>query len=162
MNQGTSSIIFSMRVKLDELKKRIEAELSSAQKSAGENKKSAILIAGGMASGYSIAGDLEHARNTAQLSEVRLGKLVKLKEELDKAGAEAPISAEPVCFISIEYDSGEKKGFYFVNNAVYLSGFNLISPDSPLGKSLMGKSIGSEFSYTSGETLFSGKVTEIL
>jgi len=152
-----------MRAKIEELKKRVAKEIETAQKSAKENKKSANLIAGGMASGYSIAGDLEHARNTASLSEDRLSKLIKLKEELDlAAGSDAPETVEPVSYVSIEFSNGEKKNVYLVKNTVYLFGFNLISGDSVFGKSILGKIADSEFSYTSGDSHFSGRILEIL
>lgn len=130
-----------MRLKLEELAKRIESEIEIAQKSANANKHSANLIAGGLVGGYSIAGDVEHVRNTAKLSHDRLQKLLTLKDELDKSSAVAPVTANPICFVTIE-SGGEQKSFYLVKNAVYVSGLSLISPNAPLGISLIGKKVG--------------------
>jgi hypothetical protein len=151
-----------MRAKLEELKKRVETETLSAKKSAEQNKHSANLISGGLIGGYSIAGDVEHSRNTALLSMQRFEKLTRLDGELKDALIKpAPEKVEPACLVLVEYDGGEKKDFYFVNNPVYIPGLNLISYHSPFGKALLGKVSGETFSYTSNDIFYSGKVLEI-
>lgn len=151
-----------MRVKIEELKERVDAEIESAKKSAKENRKSANLIAGGMASGYSIAGDLEHARNTALLSEQRFDNLIKLHKELELGAKEAtPQSVIPVCFVTIQPRMGEKKEYYFVKNNVYIKELNLITGNSPIGKAIFGKKVGEEYSYVSDDASFTGEILEI-
>lgn len=141
-----------MRTKLQELYQKVVTEIETAQKSVNANKHSANLISGGLVGGYSIAGDVEHSRNTARLSEDRLQKLLNLKKELSESLETAPEEAQPICLVTIETDTGAKS-FYFVKNAVYLSGFSLVSPDSPLGQSLLEKKVG--------DVSFSGKILSI-
>lgn len=112
-----------------------------------------------MASGYSIAGDLEHARNTAILSENRIGELRKLKKEIVLIANRLVNTINPPCFVVVKFKSGVTKEFYFVDNPVYISGLNLISPDSPIGRALVNKRVADSFNYSlpDGQVL-SGKI----
>lgn len=143
---------------LAEVKKLEEKSRLAAEKSG----LSANEASGGLISSYSAAGDVEHARNTANLSKLKAGQLKKLKEEIESAvGIEAPETVKAVCFVSVKFNNGGIKDFYFVENPTYLPGFNLISESSPIGKSLKGKSCGQHFSYNAGEQKFEGEVLEI-
>lgn len=150
------------RVKLEELAVRLKEELKKAEISAAESKKTANEASHGMATSYSVAGDVEHAKNTALLSLQKLEQLQKLKCEIDEAvGSVAPTTVSPVCFVSITFEDGRNSDFYFVKNSAYMSGIKFISPDSILGKAISGKSIGDNFSYTAGDQKFSGVIIEI-
>lgn len=151
-----------MRLKLLNLQKRLEVEIEKAEKNALGSKQSANEVAGGMVASYSVAGDAEHARNSAILNQHKLNQLNKLKEEMDKALLkEIPEKAEPLCFVSVKFKNGSKNNLYLVNNPVYISDFNLVSVQSPIGKSLYDKSVGSSFSYVLSSQDYSGIILAI-
>ena len=150
------------RTRIEELDERLSAEVIKAEIAAAESKQTANEASHGMATSYSVAGDVEHAKNSALLSLERLSALKKLKKEVDEAlNNKAPEIVEPVCFIEISFSDGKKSEFYFVNNSAYISGLDFISPDSILGKAIIGNSIGDSFSYSVGEQRFSGVITAI-
>ena len=150
------------RIKIKELSARLEEEIKKAEASAFESKEAANEASHGMATSYSVAGDVEHAKNTALLSLQKLGQLKKLKLEIDRAiEIEIPKTVSPVCFVSIKFDDGRDSDFYFVKNSAYISGINFISPDSILGKAISGKPVGENFSYSAGDQKFSGVISSI-
>jgi hypothetical protein len=151
-----------IRIKLEELGVRLKEELSKAEISASELKKTANEASHGMAASYSVAGDVEHAKNTALLSLQKLEQLKKLNKEVTEALEKAmPVTASPACFLSIKFDDGRTSDLYYVKNSAYIFGLNLISPDSIFGKAILGKSIGSNFSYSAGDKKYSGIILSI-
>ena len=138
-----------MRLKLLELQKIIEIEVKKAEIAAGKNKSASDEVGHGMTASYSVAGDVEHAKNTALLSQQKLEQLIRLSEEIAGEATKELLSViEPACYFSVKADDGSLKKFYFVRNPVYIPGLNFVSPDSPVGKTVSGKSIG--FSFSSG------------
>jgi transcription elongation GreA/GreB family factor len=151
-----------MRPKLNELLGKVEELSQVVEKAAEESRLAANEASGGMAQSYSVAGDVEHARNTANLSLEKAKQVKKLKEEIGASvGTEMPEVVKPVCFSSLEFGDGSKKDIYLVENPVFIAGFSLISPSSLLGAALIGKKGGDSFSYSSGEQKFEGKVLRI-
>ena len=136
-----------MRPKLKELLLRVEKEIKIAERVVEKNKKAANLIGGGMASGYSIAGDLEHARNTALLSEKRLDGLKNLQQVLTIFLAQPAAIINPPCFLNVRYEGAEAKELFCVRNPIHFPDLNLVSADSPLGKALLNHKSGDTFSY---------------
>ncbi len=152
-----------MRSKLLDLQNVLDEELKKAEKSAFETRRSANEVSGGMAASYSVAGDAEHANNSALLSQGKLTQLKKLQEEIENSlNKDISEEVESPCFISVKFQDGSQKDFYLVNNPVYLSGLNLISPDSPIGKAMLGKTKGLTFSYELNNQVFSGEILDIL
>ena len=150
------------REKLEELAKRLNEELEKAETAVRHTQKTANEASHGLATSYSAAGDAEHAGNTALLSLRKLEQLKKLKGELDESmGTGVPVVVTPVCFVSIKFDDGKVTDFYFVKNSAYISGINLITPGSLLGRAISGKSVGDKFSYISGDQNFSGVISGI-
>jgi hypothetical protein len=150
------------RTKLEAFAKRMDEEIKKAETAAAGSNQAANEASHGMATSYSVAGDVEHAKNSALLSLQKVDQLKKLKGEVTEAlKNEVPLSVIPVCVVSLLFSNGRKSEFYFVKNSVYVSGINLISPDSLLGKSILGKSAGVGFSYTAGDQKFSGTILEI-
>lgn len=151
-----------MRQKINELLEEVKKIEQIAGSAAGKSHSSANEASGGLAASYSAAGDAEHARNSANLSMQKYSAIKKLSEELqnnlDREASDGVIAA---CNVLVQYTDGSRKELYFVENPAYVDGFNLISQDSPLGKSLVGKRIGESFSYTSGEQKFEGEILEI-
>lgn len=151
-----------MRQKILHLFDEVEKIDKSSSKAAGESNLAANEASRGLSASYSAAGDVEHARNSANLSIQKAEQINKLTKELEKSQeSEVPTTIRPVCFVSVKFKEGNQKDLYFVENPVYISGYNLISADSPLGKSLLGKGIGDRFFYTSGNQKFEGNVLEI-
>jgi len=150
------------RLRLKELAGRLDAEIEKAETAASASKKAANEASGGLIASYSVAGDVEHAKNSALLSLQKVNQLKKLKDEIDGAlKLETPEAVSPVCFVSVLFDNGKKSDFYFVKNPVYLSGVNLISSESLLGSAILGKKISEKFSYTAGDQNFSGIISGI-
>jgi hypothetical protein len=150
-----------MRPKIRELLGEVRQLEKVASDVAGKSHKAANEASGGLAQSYSVAGDVEHARNAANLSIQKAKQIKSLLIEVEKAVNEsAPSTVLPVCFLELEL-AGFSKDFYLVENPILMTGFNLISPVSPLGAALLGKAPGEAFSYISGGQNFSGKVLEI-
>ena len=151
-----------MRQKLLDLLEKVKKIEKTSREAAVKSHHAANEASGGLVASYSAAGDVEHARNSANLSIGKAEKIKKLMEEIENSiGDDVPETAKPVCFLSVEYGEGDKKDLYLVENPVIVAGFNLISSNSPLGKSLWGKAVGDSFLYTFGEQSFSGKILEI-
>lgn len=150
-----------MRQKISELLEEVKKIEEKSSLSANESRHSANEASGGLTASYSAAGDAEHARNSANLSIDKAKQIRKLMEELNESVfGQAPNAITPVCFIKVR-SGGVEKDFYMVNNPVYISGFNLISPISPIGESLMGKKAEDLFLYKTNDQTFTGKVLEI-
>ncbi|KKS94533.1 MAG: hypothetical protein UV71_C0024G0005 [Microgenomates group bacterium GW2011_GWC1_43_13] len=151
------------RQKLENLAARLKEELGKAEVSALHTRKTANEASHGLATSYSAAGDAEHAGNTALLSYQKLEQLKKLKAEIEESRIGAvPETVSPVCFTSVTFDDGRISEFYFVKNSAYISGINFISPDSPLGSAISGKSAGERFLYSAGEENHAGVISGIL
>jgi transcription elongation GreA/GreB family factor len=151
-----------MRPKLGQLLEKVGEMNEVVGKAARQSKMAADEASGALATSYSAAGDVEHARNSASLSMQKALAVRKLFEEIEadlSGGAKNVI--EPACFVVAEFEDGTQKEFYLVRNPVFIAGFNLISSESPLGLALTGKRVGETFFYESGPQNFNGKVLEI-
>lgn len=151
-----------MRQKLAVLFERVKELEKISSKAASESHKAANESSSGLTASYSAAGDAEHSRNTANLSLQKAATVKDLLREIEKSkDMEIPNVIQSVCFVLVEFENGSKKELYLVDNPVFIDGFNLISPSSPLGSSLLGRSANDYFYYSSGEQEFSGKILEI-
>lgn len=151
-----------MRQKLLDLLEKVRKIEKTSREAAVKSHHAANEASGGLVASYSLAGDVEHARNSANLSIGKAEKIKNLMEEIESSIRNGvPETTKPVCFLSIKYEGGDKKDLYLVENPVLVAGFNLISSNSPLGKSLLGKAVGDSFSYIFGEQSFGGKILEI-
>ncbi len=151
-----------MRQKIGILFEEVKRLEEAAGQTAHKSKSDANELSAGLVASYSLAGDVEHAKNTANLSMQKYSVVKKLFDELQKSlDTEVPEKIRTVSYVLVKYTNGSEKELYFVENPVFINGFNLISIDSPLGKSLNGKKIGESFSYTSGEQEFEGEILSI-
>ena len=73
----------------------------------------------------------------------------------------APETASPVSFVSMEYAGGTRKDMYLVGNPIYISGYNLISLESPIGKAIGELKVGDSFLYVMNDEGHAGKILEI-
>lgn len=150
-----------MRQKIKELLDAVKKLEAESARSARESKFAADEASGGLVASYSAAGDAEHARNTANLSIQKYESIKKLARELESAVAlNAPSCVQSVCFVKIEM-LGDIKEFYLVDNPVFISGLNIISPISPIGKALLNKKAGDLFLYKIRDQNLTGKILEI-
>ncbi|OGM02098.1 hypothetical protein A2115_03650 [Candidatus Woesebacteria bacterium GWA1_41_8] len=150
------------RQKLLELLQSLQKKALKAGEFAAKTKESANEVAKSAAGSWSAAGDREHSRAQAVIVEENLNELKRINKEIETfIGKPVPEKIEPVCFMTLIYDNGEEKEFYLVHDPIHLSGFNLISPKSPLGQSLMGKRINEKFEYELEGQKTSGRVTKI-
>lgn len=142
------------RQKLFELYKQLEAQVKNAERIARATKDAANELSHAAIASPSTSGDREHATNAAYINQEKLVKLIALKDEVGEAmNEEIPKKIEPVCYFN---------GYYLVSKPMYLRGFSLISPESLLGKSILGKKAGESYEYKSesGQKI-SGVITAI-
>ncbi len=151
-----------MRQKILDLLEEVRKIEKVSKEAADKSHYAANEASGGLGASYSAAGDAEHARNSANLSIQKSEQIKKLAEEIENSvSLEDPKVIKPACFILVEFADGNKKDLYLVENPVYIPGFNLISPNSLFGVSLLRKGVGNYFFYTSGGQVFEGKILEI-
>lgn len=150
-----------MRNKLSELFGAVEKQVKISKTASSESRKSANELSAGLVASYSLAGDVEHSKNSANLSQQKYEAVQKLFEELKESMySECPNMVQVPCYIKISI-SGAEKELYLVNNPVFLSGCSLISSDSPIGKAVMGLKADDLFLYKNGEQTYTGKILEI-
>lgn len=150
-----------MRQKIKVLLDAVEKLEKESARIAKESKSAADEASGGLVASYSAAGDVEHARNSANLSIQKYESIRKLAREIKSSVAmDAPPKVQSVCFVRIETGESEKE-FYLVDNPVFISGFNIISSVSPIGKGLLDKKAGDLFLYKIEDKNFTGKILEI-
>ncbi len=151
-----------MKPRISKLFERVKEIENAASEAAKNSNLAANDASGGLVASYSVAGDVEHARNSANLSMQKAEAIKRLSEEI-QSDLETPIkeTVEPACFISLVFEDGSSKEIYLVKNPVFIPGVNLISPESLMGQALVGKKKGDEFSYYSGTQTFRGEVEEI-
>lgn len=148
-----------MRQKIKELLEAVKKSEAESGRAAKESKFAADEVSGGLVASYSAAGDAEHARNSANLSIEKAKGVKNLMEEIKKAiSLETPKTVVPVCCVSVKFIDGSSKDLFLVRHPMSISGFNLISVDSPIGKSLLNKNIGSRFSYVLEDQRFDGEI----
>lgn len=151
-----------MRQKIEILFEEVKRLEEAAGQTAHKSKSDANELSAGLVSSYSLAGDVEHAKNTANLSIQKYSVVKKLFDELQKSlDTEVPEKIRTVSYVLAKYTDNGEKELYFVDNPVFINEFNLISIDFPLGKSLNGNKIGERFSYTSGGQEFEGEILSI-
>lgn len=150
------------RERITELVDLVRATLETAQKSAEKTKSDAEGIEKDTARSFSSGGDRFHSRAQAEITAANVSNIKYLLEELEKAcEKEIPETVKPVCIATIT-STASSGDFVLVNNPVYLrSSLKLISPHSPLGKALIGKSKGQKFSYTTDLGEVKGEVVDI-
>lgn len=150
-----------MRNKLKDLLDLVEKQLEISKNASSESRKSANEISAGLTASYSLAGDVEHSKNSANLSQQKYEATKNLFEELqESASSSTPNTVEVPCYVRISM-SGIDKELYLVKNPVFLSGYNLISSDSPIGGALIGAKVDDLFLYKNGEQTFTGKILDI-
>ncbi len=150
-----------MRQKISDLLNEVKKIEKKSGSAASNSYNAANEASGGLSSSYSAAGDAEHSRNSANLSMQKHMAIKNLEAELKESMyLELPKSIEPVCYIKITM-SGNEKELYLVKNPVYIAGFNLISPISPIGEAILRSKVGDLFLYKNGDQTFTGKVLEI-
>lgn len=150
-----------MRQKILEILQVVEKIENESSRVAKQSKFAADEASGGLTASYSAAGDAEHARNTANLSIQKHQSIKRLTEELENSLQQGlPEKTETGCYIKTEM-SGSVKELFLVENPVYVEGYNLISPSSPIGKAILGKKVEDLFLYENGDKTFTGKILEI-
>lgn len=151
-----------MRKKINDLLNAVSKEVEKAQEFAQKTKDSADEIAKTSATSWSAAGDREHSRGQAIITEENLKRLSSIKDEVKQAVDIAqPESVTPICFVEIQYNDMRKDSFYLVNMPMRVSGMKLVSASSPLGLVLLGKKINDSFQFDNGEQTIIGKVLSI-
>ena len=122
-----------------ELNTRLETEIKKAERILKETKDAANELSQAAPNSPSSSGDREHAVNAAYINQEKLIKLTKLKSEIDGAlEKEVPEKVEPVCYFN---------SYYLVSVPMYIEGISMISPDSKLGKAVLGKKTGENYEY---------------
>lgn len=150
-----------MRQKIKDLLNAVEKQLEISKIASNESRKSANEASAGLVSSYSIAGDVEHAKNSANLILQKYEATKQLFEELQQnLYLDVSNIVQVPCYVKM-YISGTHREFYLVKNPILVKGCNLISPESPIGKAVIGLRAGDPFLYKNGEQTFTGKILEI-
>lgn len=88
-----------MREKIKILFDRVKRMTEESERYAKESKLAANEASHGMATSYSVSGDVEHAKNTALLSLQKLQQMKKLLSEVEKELEQKP-PKQSVRFVS--------------------------------------------------------------
>jgi transcription elongation GreA/GreB family factor len=151
-----------MRPKLVELARWIDEEIKKFKKFARQTEESANDIARTSYNSPSQSGDREHSRGQAIIVAQNLLRFEKLKEEIvGFLNKEKPKVVEPICFVTVDWEGGEKGEFYFVQNPVFITGLKFVSSSSALGRDMLGKKEGETFKFKLENSSKTGKVISI-
>ena len=151
-----------MRQKIYDLLSGVKKIEQISAEAAKASHNSANEVSGGLVASYSAAGDVEHSRNSANLSMQKYQSIKILVEELENALSEkVPETVSPVSFVALEYAGGKRKDVYLVDNPIYISGYNLISMESPIGRVIGELKVGDSFLYVMNDEGYAGKILEI-
>lgn len=149
------------RKKISQLIIDVKKNLKVAEIAAQNTKTAADMVAGMATSSHSAAGDIEHAKNAANLNHEKVTKMKLFLKELEEAlTVSIPEKIQPVCTFSAIID-GETREYVIVNNPIYMEGTKIISPVSPIGSAVSGKKVGESFSYDIDGSKTSGQISEI-
>lgn len=92
-------------------------------------------------------------------------RLLDFEKEVRSAPEKKSENVKPVSFVTVNYLGGNEVSFYFAKKGTNLGSLQIVTPNSPLGKSIVGKKEGSHFSYQverEGKTIsFSGLIKKI-
>lgn len=135
------------RKKLIKLLQILEKEEKLAKIRARELKFVANETAKSTVSSWSAGGDRFHTRSQSEAAEEICRKITSLKRKVEEEVTK-PVSeriSDP-CFVDLILNE-EREEFYLVDQVVNLTGIKIISTESLLGKSLMGKKINEDFSF---------------
>ena len=140
-----------MRKRLKSLLSVVTKEEKVAKKRREEARYAANQTAKTAINSWSAAGERVISEGQAMVLEEYYFKLLDFKKKLEEAAKESiPESIEEYCYIKILLD-GKEDEFYLVDNPLNISHVKLVSKGSALGKSLLGKRMGDEFSFSLGE-----------
>ena len=133
-----------------------EKRLNSAQNTVQDYAKITM-------GSWSANGDRANAEAVARMIKESLHTAIGLKEEILKSETSRPQAVLPPCFVRLAYVQPEKKEleFYLVNTNIELPGVKTLTAGSPLGKSILNKNIGENFSYQIADKTVSGEIEAI-
>jgi transcription elongation GreA/GreB family factor len=123
----------------------ISSEIESASHAAENAKGLAVEFAD---ASFSQSGEREIYGIAAELAESTLHELQALREEVASASNETVTTAQPVCFVELDYDDGETEQCYLVSSVAKLQDITLITTQSAVGKTILGKGVGETATYT--------------
>ncbi len=153
---------FMNQLRKNQLLEILESEIENARQVAQRKREAAKDF---KAASRSQQGDRRMFETTADMAESRLAELLNIRNTIAAAQEIPGQTANPPCYISLDFGHGEKKEFYFVSRGAQLPNLVLITQESPLGQSIIGKKQGEKFTYqiekTEGKVTFSGKIDKI-
>ncbi|OGM09560.1 hypothetical protein A2159_00230 [Candidatus Woesebacteria bacterium RBG_13_34_9] len=135
------------RKKLVKLMQILEKEEKQAKIRARELRFVANETAKSTVSSWSAGGDRFHTRSQSEAAEELYQKIISLRRKVEEEVAKSVTEriSEP-CFVNLILN-GKKEEFYLVDQVVNLPEIKLISSDSLLGKTIIGKKINEDFSF---------------
>lgn len=144
------------KIKKQEIQKTLNTEIGRVRESAkitDEASKSVLM-------NKLSSADKDRSEAAVELANNYLDRLELLKKEFAKTPEKTPEFVENGSLVEVVYDDGEVAELVLVKNAVSLPGLSFISVDSPLGKAVLGKSEGDNFSYDlENGKKYSGKIS---
>jgi transcription elongation GreA/GreB family factor len=149
------------RQKMLLLKRILDKKIADFEKKVKISQQSALDVAKSASLSPSMSGDREHAEGQAVINKKLLEKIIKIRDEVDNSlDLQTPDKIKPTCFVLVNLGD-DKKEFFLATNVVSIRKVNLLSADSPLGRAIVGKKVGDNFTLILGKNTVKGKIVEI-
>lgn len=132
------------RGRLQELLNQLNDQIEKSEHYFAENKKTSDEVTKASSASWSAGGDVLYAQGQATMAEETLATLKAFRDKVQKEMEEpVPETIIPICFVTVKYENLDKpSNFYFVEKAVYVTGFKFVTTDSALGKIIAGRKKG--------------------
>jgi transcription elongation GreA/GreB family factor len=147
----------------EQLLNLLSQAISQKESSLKEKVAASHEIAQAGMGSHSINSERHVVETVAETAKKFVEELITLREEVENSPNILTTKIAPPCWVEIEYDSNrETRGeFFFLSVPILLPGIKIVSPNSPLGKQLLGKGIGNHIEYETTEKKVSGIIRNI-
>lgn len=144
---------------LELLSKAILQKQSSLKEKVAASQE---IAQAGMGS-HSINSERHVAETVAETAKKFADELIDLRAEIENSPNGLVTKIAPPCWLEIEYDHalGTRTAFYFLSVPILLPGTKIVSPNSPLGKALLGKGIGNRIEYEAAGKKVTGVIRNL-
>lgn len=132
------------QVRKKELLAKLKEEIEKAEQMKVKTKKAARVF---KTASRSQQGDKILYENSHHMALDYFHRLLDFEKEVRSVSEKKPEKVEPVSFVRVNYLDGNEVSFYFAEKGTNLADLQVVTPSSPLGKSIAGKKEGSRFSY---------------
>ena len=148
-----------MTRKLNELLLALEKEEKVVRKRVEENRIAFNEVSKSALTSWSAAGERDYAEGQAKINQDYHSKVLKLIEEVKEAHTKDKEKVSSPGFVLVQTGDTASE-FFVVDEPINLDGMKLVSKDSPLGNSVLGKTEGESFEYLVGGKKVKGEVLQ--